>query len=271
MSRCLVVQHSAVEEPYFVATALSQADVQVELCRTFAEAPLPRAVEELAGVVIMGGPMSAASSSGFPSRGDELALARAAIEREVPFLGICLGAQLLAVAAGADTYPGDAGPEIGWGPVHVTTDAVGDALFDSLPSRVSALHWHRDTFDLPAGATLLASSPLYANQAFRVGSRAWGVQFHPEVDERAVGAFVSNFGHEAAAAGVSPASITAAAAQELAELAPVRYVVLSRFARLVAAMGQSRRGSEAGVRAQVEPDNAEPSGPRVRRPGIMQP
>ncbi|HET9060761.1 MAG TPA: type 1 glutamine amidotransferase [Acidimicrobiales bacterium] len=234
MSRCLVVQHALAEKPYFVATALARAGVRVEVCQVFAGEPLPASLEGYAGMIVMGGPMSAASDDGFPTRADELALMRDALATQTPTLGICLGAQLLAAAAGAPVYPGDAGPEIGWGPVHVLEEAAGDILFDSVPSRLPVLHWHGDTFDLPAGAVLLASSSLYAHQAFRVGNRAWGLQFHIEVDEEAVEAFVSTLGHEAVAAGVSPSTIAAAAADELAELAPTRYLVLSRFAQLVA-------------------------------------
>ncbi|WP_406129726.1 gamma-glutamyl-gamma-aminobutyrate hydrolase family protein [Streptomyces canus] len=122
---------------------------------------------------------------------------RAALEAEVPVLAVCLGAQLLAAAAGGRSRPGS-GPQIGWDEVRATSAAHADPLFAGIPEHLPVLHWHGDTMDLPAGATLLASCDRYPVQAFRVGGSAWGLQFHLEVDKAAVDAFAAAFPGEAA-------------------------------------------------------------------------
>jgi GMP synthase-like glutamine amidotransferase len=164
----------------------------------------------------------------------------------VPTMGVCLGSQLLALAAGGSVSRGDAGQEIGWGPVEFSAAAHVDPLFEGVPDRVPVLHWHGDTFDLPQGATHLASSRQYPNQAFRVGRCAWGLQFHVEVDLEAVAAFVEAFGSEALAAGVDPATILAEARDHLATLDDVRRRVTRRFAELV---GQRELGRQVVERA----------------------
>jgi GMP synthase-like glutamine amidotransferase len=234
MPTCLVVQHLQPEAPYTIATALAEAGVVVRTVRVYAGDELPGSLAGYRGLVVMGGPMSAASDDGFPSRGSEVRLLREALDRRLPALGVCLGAQLLAVAAGSKVYAGANGPEIGWGPVTFTPEAGSDALLAGAPSPLHVLHWHGDTFDLPAGAAHLASSPMYPVQAFRPGPTAWGLQFHVEVDEAAVAAFVGSFGSEADAAGVPSAVISAGSPYFLAQLQPARQVVLSRFAALVA-------------------------------------
>jgi GMP synthase-like glutamine amidotransferase len=231
---CLVIQHLAPEGPYLIAEALDTAGIAVELCQVFAGDQPPARLEGYDGLVVMGGPMSASSDDGFPTRTAEIGLLEEALEREVPALGVCLGAQLLAIAAGGKVYPGPEGPEIGWAPVSlVTGEAERDALFRDLPRELTVLHWHGDTFDLPPGATHLATSKTYPAQAFRAGPRAWGLQFHLEVDSSAIDAFLASFGDEAAGCGVPPEGIAAQAGSEIAELAPARGSLLDRFAALV--------------------------------------
>lgn len=178
----MVIQHLDLEGAYEIGRALERRGVELV-------AELPSSLDGVDAVVVMGGPQSAYSDDRFPTRSAELALLAEAIERGIPTLGICLGAQLLAVATGGRCYRGEA-REIGWFPVEVT--GVNDPLFGGLPT-FTPLHWHRDTFDLPPGAVHLASSELYANQAFRIGERAWGIQFHTEVDQAAVELFVKTF------------------------------------------------------------------------------
>jgi GMP synthase-like glutamine amidotransferase len=255
MPTCLVVQHADPEGPYAVGEALGAAEVEVVVCRTHAGDPLPSSVDELDGVVVMGGPMSALRDEGFPTRHQEIELLARAVDLAVPTLGVCLGAQLLAVAAGAAVVAGSTGPEIGWAPVAFSAEAADDPLFSTVPPELTVLHWHGETYDLPPGATGLASSAAYAQQAFRLGDRAWGLQFHLEVDRGAVDSFVVAFGDEARAAGTTPDAIRAATADSLRALLPHRHRVLQNFAALVA-----HRDPSPGVPSALRPGASPPGG-----------
>ena len=233
VSSCLVVQHVESEGTYVVGDTLSSAGVTVDTRRVFAGEPLPADISRFDGLVVMGGPMSANSDDGFPTRAGEIELLARALDRGILTLGICLGAQLLAKAAGGSVFAGTAGPEIGWGSVDLSATATSDPLLEALPSRLTVLHWHNDTFDLPQGVAQLASSQQYPNQAFRVGERAWGFQFHIEVDRQAVSAFLDAFGEEARDAGSEPLAIAAATGARLDELGPIRDRITTRFARLM--------------------------------------
>ncbi|MEV6424553.1 methyltransferase domain-containing protein [Streptomyces sp. NPDC051662] len=225
----LVVQHVAEEGPYEIGSALAAAGLGLRVCRVWAGDPLPEDLSGAEALVVLGGPMSGYSDYGFPTRTAELGLLRAALDAQVPVLGVCLGAQLLAVAAGGTARPGT-GIQVGWGPVRMGSAAAGDPLFAGVPERLRVLHWHGDTMDLPAEAVALASCDRYPVQAFRVGAAAWGLQFHLEVDAAAVGAFARAFPEDAAAA---PDGLCEDAHEESAALAPYRDQVLGRFAALV--------------------------------------
>jgi len=232
MATALVVQHLEPEGPVLIGEALRAAGVEVVVVRPDRGEAIPASVDGLDGVdglVVMGGPMSAGGDDGFPSRRAELALLRAAVEAEVPTLGVCLGAQLLAAAGGGQV---EAGPEleVGWGTVTLSDAAAADPLLAGVGPEVPVLHWHGETFTLPPGAVLLASSARYPHQAFRLGPAAWGLQFHLEVDAAAVTRFVTAFGAEAD----DPQQIVEDADVWLARSAAVQATVLDRFARLVA-------------------------------------
>ncbi|MFJ8490037.1 methyltransferase domain-containing protein [Streptomyces sp. NPDC094038] len=222
-----IVEHAPQEGPYAIGTALEAAGLPMRVCRAWAGDRVPEMVDDLVGLVVMGGPMAAYDD--FPSRTAELALLRAALEAEIPVLGVCLGAQLLAVAAGGTAKRGN-GAQIGWSDVRMSAAAPVDPLFATVPDRLRVLHWHSDTMDLPAEAALLASCDSYPVQAFRIGRSAWGLQFHLEVDEAAVEAFARAFPEEAATA---PGLLESAPA-ELAALARHRDDVCKRFAAFVA-------------------------------------
>jgi GMP synthase-like glutamine amidotransferase len=231
--RCLVLQHVAPEPPYALADALALADVDIDLRRIHHGDAVPDDIEDYDGLIVMGGPMSAASDDGFPSRVAEIALIESALASGTPTLGVCLGAQLLAAAAGARVYPGAGGPEIGWGPVVLSEECEQDDLLQGLPRVPEVMHWHGDTFDLPDGAALLASNDRYVNQAFRVGDRAWGLQFHLEVTADAVAAFVAAFGEELVRAGIDPQAILAATPGAIERLAETQRAVIDRFANIL--------------------------------------
>jgi GMP synthase (glutamine-hydrolysing) len=129
-------------------------------------------------VVVLGGPIGVYEEDLYPFVREEIALLQRRLVTGAPTLGICLGAQLMARALGARVYAGGT-KEIGWAPIHLTAEGSKSPL-GALAGR-TVLHWHGDTFDLPAGATLLASTDLYANQAFFWSEKALALQFHPEV------------------------------------------------------------------------------------------
>lgn len=227
----LVVEHAPGERPYAIGDALTAAGLDTRVCRVGAGGdPVPERLDGVEALVVMGGPAAAYSDDGFPTRAAELSLLRAALAAGVPVLGVCLGAQLLALAAGGSAVPGT-GAQIGWGEVRTRSAAARDPLFAGSPERLRVLHWHGDTMEPPPGATVLASCDRYPVQAFRVGGSAWGLQFHLEADAAAVDAFAAAFPAEAATAP----GLREDAPVELAALAPHRDRVFARFAALVAA------------------------------------
>jgi GMP synthase (glutamine-hydrolysing) len=180
----LAIQHVPWEGPHRILDACGALHVQT--VKPLAGQPLPRH-DEVAGAVVMGGPMSVDAVERFPALALERAWLEEAARRELPVLGICLGAQLLARALGAEVRPGD-GPEIGFAPVEV--GAADDPVLGGLAPGADVLHWHGDVFDLPDGARSLASSAGTEHQAFRAGN-AWGVLFHPEADLALVEAWLA--------------------------------------------------------------------------------
>ena len=177
--RTLVLQHIACEPPGAFEDVLVERGAAIRRVELDEGDPLPD-WRDFDAIIAMGGPMSVNDEATLPWLGDEKRLIGDAVRAGVPYWGACLGVQLLAAALGARVYAG-AAPEVGLLPVTLTDDALADPVFAGLPRTQVTLQWHGDTFDLPEGAVRLATSPLYPNQAFRWGSRAYGVQFHLEV------------------------------------------------------------------------------------------
>lgn len=161
-------------------------------------------------LVVMGGPIGVYEQCAYPFLRDEIRLLSERMAARLPTIGICLGAQLMAAALGADVFPGTNGKEIGWTalvPADGATNCPGFGSF--LASGVKVLHWHGDTFDLPQGAALLASSPAYQNQAFAVGATVLALQFHPEVTSLELERWFVGHACELAQAGISVARLRA--------------------------------------------------------------
>ncbi|HEX5831336.1 MAG TPA: type 1 glutamine amidotransferase [Gemmatimonadaceae bacterium] len=174
----LALQHIACEPPAAFEDELRARGLQLVRVELDEGEALPD-WREFAAIVVMGGPMGAYEDAAYPWLGPEKRLLSEAVHGDVPVWGVCLGAQLLAAALGARVYKGDE-PEVGMLPVELEPGARTDPVFAAAPPSFPTLQWHGDTFELPAGATRLAGSPAYRNQAFRVG-RSYGLQFHVEV------------------------------------------------------------------------------------------
>ncbi len=186
----LVLQHLDIEPPALLADCLIKAGHIVESVRIDRKEAIPKTPEGYAGMIVMGGPMSANDDSPFIK--EEIALLQQAIRQNFPVLGICLGAQLLAKAAGADILPSPE-RELGWYRLLPTLDSESDPLFSTLPAKaINVFQWHGETFSLPPDATLLASCAGIPNQAFRLGSCQYGLQFHVEVDEAIIRQWINS-------------------------------------------------------------------------------
>jgi GMP synthase (glutamine-hydrolysing) len=175
----LVLQHIACEPPGVYEDVMREQGIAIHRIELDEGDVLPDR-HEFDLIVAMGGPMSVNDEARLRWLRDEKRLIAEAVRGGVPFFGACLGAQLLAASLGARVYQGPT-PEVGLLAVRLTDEALEDPVFQSLPSDLLTFQWHGDTFDLPDGATLLASSPAYPSQAFRWREVAYGVQFHLEV------------------------------------------------------------------------------------------
>jgi len=180
MKPLLLVRNDGFETYGLAVPALRSAGAELMLVDAFEGQPLP-SLSEVAGVVMLGGTANADQVERHPFLLDDRRLTRQAVDAGVPYLGICLGAQILARAL--DRPVVKAGRrELGFEPVHPTEAAADDLLLSAFADGDRVFQWHEDTFDLPDGATLLATGEDVPLQAFRVGERAWGIQFHFEVD-----------------------------------------------------------------------------------------
>jgi GMP synthase (glutamine-hydrolysing) len=144
----------------------------------------PEPANSYDAVLIFGGAMHVDQERRHPWLRDEDALIRGLLDRRIPVLGVCLGAQLVAKALGARVGP-LASPQIGWFEVEQTPEAADDPVFAELPRRFSSFQWHSYAFDLPANAVPLARDSVCL-QAYRAGESTWGIQFHAEVTKESV-------------------------------------------------------------------------------------
>ena len=180
MKSVSVIRHVHFEDLGAFAAPLERLGFEI----SYFEAGVDDLPDDLADhadlMVVLGGPIGAYEDDVYPFLLDELRLIGRRLAKGAPLLGICLGAQLIARALGAKVYPGPA-KEIGWAALDLTDAGRQGPLawLDDIP----VLHWHGDTFDLPAGAVRLASTPLCPNQAFSMGSHVLAFQFHPEAAE----------------------------------------------------------------------------------------
>jgi GMP synthase-like glutamine amidotransferase len=235
--RCLVVENDHTDDARRLGDWLAEAGLDLDVVRPHAGDPLPDALDGVAALVVLGGEQRA-----YPGPGGERdepwfakleQVLRSAVRARVPTLAVCLGAQLLAQAHAGTVAPAAGGPEIGADLVAKRDVAEQDALFGLVPMMPDVFQWHYDEVsELPLGAVLLAASPRSPHQAFRVGDRAWGLQFHIECDLAMVESWARPSAAELAGRGLDADEVVAGAAAVLGDIEDVWQPFAVRFAAL---------------------------------------
>jgi len=196
MRKAVVLKHVEIEGPSRIATLLAERECSIDTRALYRGDPLPTRLSQDQLLIVMGGPMGIADleSPEFPFLKREVELLRNCIAVGSPVLGVCLGSQLLAHAAGGRVYPMKEGEqrqyEVGWAPLRFHHETRDSALA-GVPTEATLLHWHSDTFDLPRGAQLLASTERCKHQAYRLGQRSFGLQFHCETTAEDIEAWIA--------------------------------------------------------------------------------
>ena len=205
----VVLRHVAFEDLGLLSAVLDEASWAVSFCEAAVEDLSRASVENADLLIVLGGPIGAYEIDTYPFLSREIALLERRLKKDRPTLGICLGSQLMAKALGSRVFAGPV-KEIGWGRVDLTEAGSASCLSGLAGAEARVLHWHGDTFDLPAQAVRLASNALYENQAFAHGRAALALQFHLEADPRQLEEWYVGHAVELAAAGVSVNQLRAA-------------------------------------------------------------
>ncbi|CAL9670455.1 type 1 glutamine amidotransferase [Streptomyces sp. enrichment culture] len=230
MARLLVVQNHRGGGPGRFGDWLAAGGVSLDVVHAYAGAAVPRRTAH-DGVLVLGGGYLPDDDVRAPWLVPTRALVADALERGAPVFGICLGGQLLAQVAGGTVRGGHGEPEVGSTPLTLRSEAGADPLFAGLPERVTAIEHHRDAVTaLPPGAAWLMASEQCPYQAFRVGERAWGVQFHPEAGANRVGSWDAG---RLRARGLDPVALTRRAELDEPASEAVWREVAGRFAAVV--------------------------------------
>jgi len=241
--KILVCQHVAFELLGTLNPLLKSYGFRIKYVN-FSRNPAARpSLDGYAGLILLGGPMSVYDTATHPHLETELRLIDDALERGIPILGICLGAQLLAVALGAAVRPNHE-KEIGWYDVSLTEAGCDDPLLQHFAPRERIFQWHGDTFEVPESAVKLASATTCENQAFRYGDHCYGLQFHLEVDEALIERWLSVPVHvaelQSLSGRVDPDSIRAETRERIAR---AKRLSDRTFAEFVARFGPLGRRS----------------------------
>ncbi|HET9870768.1 MAG TPA: type 1 glutamine amidotransferase [bacterium] len=221
-------QHIDCEGPGTLQTVLEPLGFRLNILKPYRGDPVPAELGD--GLVVLGGPMGVYEREQYPWMEAELAAIRRALDASLPTLGVCLGSQMLAHAAGAQVFRG-ALPEVGWRPIALTPEGKKDALLEGLPGAFDVFHWHGDTFTLPKDAALLAGSDWFPHQIFRLG-KAYGFQCHLEVTEAMAREWAHLYAKELAPAGgpTPEARVLGDLPRHAAALGALAEKVFTRFA-----------------------------------------
>jgi len=181
----LVVKHIDIEGPGTLGDFLKSQGEPFQTIELGAGDPMPASPGAFKAVVVLGGPMNVDEEDRYPFLKPENDFIREVLKAEIPFLGICLGSQLLAKAAGAKVVKSPV-KEIGWYQVQICEVGKRDRLFDGFCEEVPVYHWHGDMFQIPPNGQLLASARGCPHQALKVGKNAYGLQFHIEITDKSI-------------------------------------------------------------------------------------
>jgi GMP synthase-like glutamine amidotransferase len=236
--RTLAIQNDPTDDLRLLGDWLTEAGLELSVLRPYAGEPLPETLAGFAALVVLGGEQNAYPSAGgepgapwFPALEG---LLRKAVRERVPTLAVCLGAQLLATAHGGLVEPAREGPEVGPTLVAKRDIAERDPLWAPVPMAPDVLQWHLDEItELPLGAVLLAASPRYPYQAYRLGPCAWGTQFHIECDTAMFAGWAAGGGETLDALGYDADAVVAACDEVMPDLAEVWQPFAARFAGVV--------------------------------------
>ena len=193
----LVLKHIGVEGPGGIGDFFMDTTWDLKTVDLVKGEVLPGSLKNTGAVISLGGPMNVYEEDKYPFLREEIIFLQRAVKEEVPILGICLGAQLLARACGAKVIKAPV-KEIGWCRIILTEQGREDYLFTALPKEFDMFQWHEDTFEIPQGAVRLAGSGPCPNQAFRVGKNAYGLQFHAEVNPEMVESWIEKYAPDGA-------------------------------------------------------------------------
>ena len=192
--KTVIVKHIDVEGPGLIESCLNQGKIPYQILNLEPRVRFPR-LEDITHIVLLGGPMNVYEEDRYPFLKDEDLFIKEAIQRGKAILGICLGAQLIAKALGARVFKAPV-KEIGWYDVSLTKVGSQDPLFSCLPKTFPVFQWHEDTFEIPNGAKLIATSSPISHQAFRYGEKVYGLQFHLEVTEAMIREWMETYEEE---------------------------------------------------------------------------
>lgn len=181
----LVIKHIGIEGPGTIERFFKKRNLGFRVIELGSAEELPADLSSVTAVLVLGGPMNVYEEDRHPFLKAENLFLKEILKKEIPLLGICLGAQLIAKACGAKVTKAPV-KEIGWSKVSLTKEGRNDALFEGLDDELDVFQWHEDTFDVPSHGTLLTTSKDCPYQGFKVGPCAYGLQFHVEVTEEII-------------------------------------------------------------------------------------
>ena len=190
-----IIKNIVIEGPGKLADCLRKLGKEFRIIELSEGGELPHNNSDVEAVIILGGPMNVYEEDNYPFLKDEDLFLKRAVKGQVPVLGICLGAQLLAKACGARVKKVPV-KEIGWYKVNLTKEGMSESIFNGLSGWLDVFQWHGDTFEIPENGILLATSDHCTNQAFKVGQTAYGFQFHPEVTDQEITKWLDEYKEE---------------------------------------------------------------------------